>query len=212
MGKSKPETGANEPPKTVDSEVDYFTAKEGMRSGEPQHVACYVHDVSKILNLLANMLDPPDEQKERWSLTFVSQSGVDPREPKIESADEPEWDSDYATAKECIEAGKAAPVGWYLRDAARLLGSLGDDLDPRHSSREWGLRFVRRRRGKPSDRDPKNFFKKDAIPDLVKSRTDEWGKVDLAVADVARKIGMSRAAVYRAIKGMGPRPRKKRNK
>jgi flagellin-specific chaperone FliS len=212
MGKSKPETGANEPPKTVDSEVDYFTAKEGMRNGKPQDVACYVRDVSKILSRLANMLDPPDGQKEKWSLKFVSQSGADRRKPETEPAEAREWYSDYANASECIEAGKAAPVGWYLRDTAEILDSLGRTLDPQHSSREWGLRFVRRRRGKPSDRDPKNFFKKDAIPDLVKSRTDEGGKVDFAVADVAQARGISRATVYRAIKGKGPRSRKKRNK
>jgi hypothetical protein len=59
MGKSKPENGAGKVPDTVNSEVDHIAAKIGMRDGKPQDVACYVRGVSKILSLLANMLDPP---------------------------------------------------------------------------------------------------------------------------------------------------------
>ena len=109
---------------------------------------------------------------------------------------EHDWDSNTSDVLRCIEDGKPAPAGWFLRDLADFLSKLGRVFDPEATSEEWKLTFSRRTRGPPKD-----IWKAATEGSLVKmqviKRTRKYGKQEAAIQELVDEEKMSRATVFR---------------
>ncbi|HEX9321592.1 MAG TPA: hypothetical protein VF913_05650 [Xanthobacteraceae bacterium] len=169
-------------------EIDHGAASEAIRNGKPKPVGWYLRDVTKILNLLADRLDPTEGAARR--LKFAPES-------EAQTPDQGEWDSDHATVRACIEAGAAEPVGWYLRGVVETVNRLADTLEGRAG---WRADFIRTGgRGRP-----KGGIDKMRADDRLRMQVlgeggHKPGQKEAAVEAVKQKTGKSRANIFRAI-------------
>ncbi len=169
-------------------EIGHGAASQAIRNGKPKPVGWYLREAMKILNLLADRLDPAKGAARR--LKFVP-------EPETQSEERGEWDSDHATVRECIEAGVVEPVGWYLRDVVETVNRLADTLEGRAG---WRADFIRTGgRGRP-----KGGIDKMRADDRLRMQVlgeggHKPGQKEAAVEAVKQKTGKSRANIFRAI-------------
>lgn len=182
-------------------EADTFNAKEALvlGSGHEPTIGQYVQDVAEVLNRAANLLDPKHNQTQTVQLQFVvrgPRASTAKKSPA--SRKEEEWDGSLLQAKEAIKNRHAKALGWYLRDAAGVLGNLGARLAPPADFRGWRLEFVRKGRGRRSE--PGKHWDDAAIAQDLSLETLTTGKQEAAVAEVVAKRKTSRATIMRAKK------------
>jgi len=181
-------------------EAGAFNAKEAISSGHEAPVGQYVRDLAEVLNVLASLLDPTNEQNRGLRLQFVAQghpTALKKRKLARAEADE-DWDSSLLQVREAIENGNAVAVGWYFRDAAGLLNRLAGVLTGQQGSGGRRLKFHRKRPGKPFD--PSKRWEDAAIVRELAEATLRYGKQEAAIAEVAQKRNISRAKIMRAKK------------
>jgi hypothetical protein len=166
-------------------EIGHGAASQAIRNGKPKPVGWYVREATEILNLLAGQLDPAEGAARR--LKFVP-------EPENQSEKRGEWDSDHVTVRECIEAGMAEPVGWWLRDVVETLNRLADTLDPVDRTEGWRVKFVRVRRGRPKGGSDGRLKTK-----IWEEQGRGFKKREAAVEELKRKTGQGRSTIYRKI-------------
>jgi hypothetical protein len=167
-------------------EIDHGAASQAIWNGKPKPVGWYLREVTKILNLLADRFDPAEGAARR--LNFV------PEPEKTQSEERGEWDSDHGTVRECIEAGVAEPVGWYLRDLVATLNLLANTLDPVDRTEGWRVKFVRVRRGRPKGGSDGRLKTK-----IWEEQGRGFKKREAAVEELKRKTGQGRSTIYRKI-------------
>jgi hypothetical protein len=172
--------------------ADCFDAKEAVRFGHERPIGWYLRDAAEILSLLANLLDPMDQNEQRLQFTSGSTS---PATPIPDEA--VEWEGSHSQVKEAIRAGSAEPIGWYLRDVVDLLRRVAAALDARKDSRQWQLKFVRKGRGRRSDETQK-MLADSRIAFQLRMMTHRAGKQESAIAELKDSRGISRATLFRA--------------
>ena len=178
----------------LDRPENPFDVKEAIREGQVEPIGSYLrYDVPMILNLLADQLDVPDEDE---SPHKPGKTNHDPADDQSQSGPNDDWDSNTHDVLQCVEDGKAAPVGWFLRDLADLLGHLGRVFDPEAASEEWKLTFCHRRSGPP--RDKRKEMHEARIVTMAVMRAG--GKKEAGVHELVEKGVMSRAKAFRRIR------------
>ena len=193
MGKSPKADSKNQP--LDPPPQDPFEAKEAIQKGRVAPIGSYLrYDLPQILNLLADQLDVPNGDESRVEPSKIESAPKD-HPTKTDSIGH-DWDSNTSDVLRCIEDGKPAPVGWFLRDLADFLSKLGRVFDPEATSEEWNLTFSRRTRGPPKD-----IWKAATEGSLVKmqviKRTRKYGKQEAAIQELVDEGKMSRATVFR---------------
>ena len=193
MGKSPKADSKNQP--LDPPPQDPFEAKEAIQKGRVAPIGSYLrYDLPQILNLLADQLDVPNGDESRVERSKIESAPKD-HPTKTDSIGH-DWDSNTSDVLRCIEDGKPAPVGWFLRDLADFLSKLGRVFDPEATSEEWNLTFSRRTRGPPKD-----IWKAATEGSLVKmqviKRTRKYGKQEAAIQELVDEGKMSRATVFR---------------
>ncbi len=177
-------------------EIDHGAASQAIRNGKPKPVGWYLREATEILNLLADRFDPAEGAARR--LKFVP-------EPETQSEERGEWDSDHGTVRECLEAGVAEPVGWYLRDLVETLNLLANTLDSAGHTEGWRVEFVRARRGRPKSGSDQMLADGRLKMQVLGEGGHVPGQKEAAVAAVKQKTGKSRAKIFRAISRNRPR-------
>jgi len=169
---------------------DPFDVKEAIQDGKVAPIGSYLrHDVPMILKLIADRFEPRGDESPDQS----GKTDHDPTDDQSQSGPNDDWDSNTLDVLQCIEDGKAAPVGWYLRDLADLLSDLGPVFDPEAASQDWKLIFKRRRRGPP----------RDILKEMYEARLVRFavmrarGKKEAGVHELVEKGVMSRAKAFR---------------
>jgi hypothetical protein len=187
MEKSPKPDSKNQP---LDPPENPFDVKEAIREGQMAPIGSYLrHDVPMILKLIADRFDHRGDESPYKSC----KTDHDPADDQSQSGPNDDWDSNTLDVLQCIEDGKVAPVGWFLRDLADCLGDLGRVFDPEAASEKWKLAFSRRRRGPPIKARRKSFSVKMEIIE----RTQKFGKQEAAIQDLVDEGRMSRATVFR---------------
>ena len=176
----------------LDPPENPFDVKEAIREGRAAPIGSYLrYHVPMILNLLADRFDPRGDK----STDKPDKTDHDPANDQSQSGPNDDWDSNTLDVLKCIEDGKVAPVGWFLRDLADCLGDLGRVFDPEAASEKWKLAFSHRRRGPPIKARRRSFSVK---MEIIK-RTQKFGKQEAAIQDLVDEGRMSRATVYRKL-------------
>jgi hypothetical protein len=122
MGKSPKADSKNQP--LDPPPQDPFEAKEAIQKGQVAPIGSYLrYDVRMILNLLADQLDVPNGDESHVEPSKI-ESAPKNHPTKTDSIGH-DWDSNTGDVLSCIEDGKPAPVGWFLRDLADFLSKLG---------------------------------------------------------------------------------------
>jgi hypothetical protein len=172
-------------------EIGHGAASQAIWNGKPKPVGWYLREVTKILNLLADRLDPVQGAARR--LKFVP-------EPETQSEERGEWDSDHVTVRECIEAGMAEPVGWWLRDVVETLNRLADTLDPADRTEGWRVEVVRARRGRPKGGIDQMLADDRLTTKIWEEQGRGFKKKEAAVEELKRKTGQGRSTIYRKMR------------
>jgi hypothetical protein len=175
-------------------EIDHGAASQAIRNGKPKPIGWYLREATEILNLLADRFDPGEGAARR--LKFVP-------EPETQSEERGEWDSDHGTVRECIEAGVAEPIGWYLRDVVETVNRLADTLEGRAG---WRADFIRTGgRGRPKGGIDKMLADNRLRMKIWEEQGRGFRKQEAAVEELKRKTGRGRSTIYRAISRKRPR-------
>src|SRR5580704_17229970 len=101
-----------------------YEARAALQSGVEAPIASYLRDVAESFELLADQLDPSDEEG-GWKVTarVISEpTGRDNQPPDQDN----EWASDTSIAMECIRNGEAVLAGSYLRDIGKFVRLLAE--------------------------------------------------------------------------------------
>src|ERR1700719_2649075 len=85
-----------------------YEARAALQSGEEAPIGSYLRGVAESLDLLADQLDPSDEEC-GWEVKARKPTNRD-NQPLDQNND---WASDTTIAMDCIRNGDAALVGWY---------------------------------------------------------------------------------------------------
>jgi hypothetical protein len=171
-------------------EIDHGAASQAIRNGKPKPVGWYLREATEILNLLADRFDPGEGAARR--LKFVP-------EPETQSEERGEWDSDHGTVRECIEAGVAEPVGWYLRDLVETLNLLANTLDSAGHTEGWRVEFVRARRGRPKSGSDQMLADGRLKTKIWEEQRRGFKKKEAAVEGLKQKTGQGRSTILRKI-------------
>ena len=120
-------------------------------------------------------------------------------EPETQSEERGEWDSDHGTVRECIEAGVAEPVGWYLRDLVETLNLLANTLDSAGHTEGWRVEFVRARRGRPKSGSDQMLADGRLKTKIWEEQSRGFKKKESAVEGLKQKTGQGRSTILRKI-------------
>jgi hypothetical protein len=181
-------------------EPDAINTPQALHKGNLIPLRAYVRDLGANLARLADLLDPKEGKEPHWRLRDTTDQerpdpSVEPDDPTPPEAEE-EWIGSTSQAREAIESGSRRCMGWYFREAARILYGLQSalDQDP-HSPTELKLIFKHRKPGKPKA--AWKQMEKSAIRSDVEGAHKRSGKKEAAIAEVQEKKKLSRATVYR---------------
>jgi hypothetical protein len=173
-------------PSSNPEEADVFEAKKALQSGKEQPIANYFRDLAERLR----------RQAQPAGIKVVPQKR---RRVPVATGTIP-WNDGDLQVEEAIEQGNEEMLESFDRDAV-LLEHLAAALDGGPGSWGWRLKFVRDRRGRPSD--VAKVFRDSRIARDLKSATlragkgGAPGKQDSAIAELKEKQGISRSTVMR---------------
>jgi hypothetical protein len=153
-------------------------AREAHENGSVAGIGHYLYEVASLLKLISKHRERPQQKS-------TKPPGFDP-----------DWEFEYDTEemRSAIEAGSRELVDAYLREHGKLMTLLGDMLDPKGRS-EFQLKPVRRRRGKPKDRE--RIFLEGKIHQDLRFARARLGKLEAAISEVGEKYKLSRSTVFR---------------
>jgi len=156
-------------------------------------------DLATILNLLADRFDPPEAPGGAQHSRHEPLSVPDAGSGQIQTSDHEteEWVSDTADVEYCISAGFMVPVAWFLRDLSVLARQLGRAIGPNGDPEGMELRFVRRRRGKPTDPMEK-MFRETRIQNAVLGAPADQ-KRESVIQEVMGRTGRSRSTIFKTL-------------
>jgi hypothetical protein len=178
---------------TFPEEACASTAIEGLCNGHERPMGQYARALGDVLRNLSDQFSPGEKNQPLWR--FQSPRSPKPRSVKPSpagpgGADE-EWEGTPDEIGDAIQDGDTQLIGTYLRDAADVLGLVGDALDPQDRRKRWQLEFFLK--GLKSKRWPSS-----TIDALVAEETRKAaGQKESAVAQVSRDTGLSRATIFR---------------
>jgi len=181
--------------------ADIHEAKDALQNGDVGPNGWYLEDAAEILTRISTFLELQTGSGEKKALEFVLPTHPPARaahEVAIPALEPEEWVGSPAQVQDAINAGSARPLGWYLHDLGEFLRSLAVAFNPPTDSKDWQLEFVRRGRGRRSQRITieKQLEELVLLRDLRK-KTEQAGKQDSAIADLMQKRGISRATIFR---------------
>jgi hypothetical protein len=155
-------------------------AREALENGSVTGIGRYLRDdIAPLLRLIAKRPHRPSQR------TTKPPSGYDP---------DLEFKFDTADVAWAIEGGRSELVDDYLREHGKLITLLGDMFDPEGRS-EFQLKPVRRRRGKPQDRE--RVFLEGKIHQDLRFARARLGKLEAAIAEVSQKYNLARSTLLR---------------
>jgi hypothetical protein len=162
-------------------DVDVFEARKALQTGKVQPVANYLRDLAERLRRRANLAGTKVVSRKRRRIP-VATGNADLQ------VEEPQGN------QELLES--------FDRDAA-FLEHLAATLDGAPGSWGWRLQFVRRHRGRPTDRVARMFRDSRVARDLASATQHSGkggspGKQESAITDLGENQSISRATIMRA--------------
>lgn len=147
--------------------------------------------------MIAELFDGGDEGKPRCTLHTAPETKQETARKAGTSpaSTEEDWEGDLEQLNAALTSGHAEPIGWYLRDAAEILGRSARALSPDQTSRGWRLKFCRQGRGRRSDRFERMIMETGirAAMAFAKARGI---KQESVVAELEERFGVSRATIF----------------
>jgi hypothetical protein len=163
-------------------------------------VANYLRDRAKVQRLLAKLCRRVGAKPAR--LQIVPQKR---RVPVAKDKGIPvqEWEGSYLQVVEAIEEGSVELLALFFDYNALFDASLADAFDAAPGSWDWRLMFVRKRRGRPSDRFARTLIDSHIKRELMSATLHSGkggspGKQESAINDLKASRGISRATIMRA--------------
>ena len=149
------------------------------------------------------MFDPSaNSPAAAWQVQLLAQSieGQSSAEQQTEAVHQnDDWEGTRDQIDGAMKNGSVELIGWYLSDAADVLGHLAAALAPPQKSRSWRLEFVRKGRGRRHDPTSSLMTKSKRAMEL-KFAARRLGKQEAAIAEHKGEPGRSRASLFRAIR------------
>ena len=182
---------------TFPEEACASTATEGLRNGHERALGQYARALGDVLGSLSIQFSPGDKKQPRWQFQGGPRSptprSVGPSRAGPVGADE-EWEGTFDEISDALQHGDAQLIGTYLRDAADVLGLVGDALDPQDRRKRWQLEFFLK--GLKSKR-----WSSFDIERLVAEETRKaGGQQESAVEQVSNDIGLDRSSIFRHLR------------